>query len=341
MTETSQTFIRLNKFFNELRFKHCFYNKDCSSAIIKAHSIQNNRILKYIAKEGKVLSFEPSMSGGANLSELGRKKASTFTGFCEKHDQDIFRPIEQSNLYEPGNSEQEFLYAYRALAYSHYGKKFECKVYRKILEMMENQDDGNIAKYLNNHPPFPNGYYDYNIRVFSSKLAGAKDALETYENFRKSTNINLDRQRYFKICTIRSSFNSEFPVAVSSTLFLEYDLENNAINEYTNPMKPLIPSFLTVFPQSGKTYVLFSYFNKHMNFFRKLKNQFVELDLNMKKVVITNLIVNYVENFFVNPDYFSSLDDKMQKEIDELYNYTVSLIEKPMVINSNVNLFYN
>jgi len=340
MTDMSQTYIRINKFFNELRFKHCFYGKNCSDTIKPSHSIQNNRVLKKISKEGEVLSFQPTMMGDAKLSEIGRKKASTFTGFCKKHDNSIFKPIEDSNDFIPGNRKQEFLYSYRALAYSHYGKKFELKVYKEILQMMEKMDDERIKKYLNDEPPFPKWYYKENDSVFSSKLAGASDAFNTLDSFRKAMNINLDKERYYKIVTTNLIFNEEFPIAVSSTLFIEYDLENNQINEYVNPNKSLIPSFLTVFPQSGKTFILFSYFKKHENQFKRFETQLRHLDIEKQKIILTNLIVNYVENFFINPDYFSSMDEKMKSEIDALYNTTIGLINKPVIIKPKANLFY-
>ncbi|MFS0596893.1 hypothetical protein AB1L16_09140 [Peribacillus frigoritolerans] len=68
--------IEFNKFKNKNLWSGCFHtDSNCSQRIIKAHSIQNNKILNKISENGKVLMF--GAVGGDemtnSLQEQGRK----------------------------------------------------------------------------------------------------------------------------------------------------------------------------------------------------------------------------------------------------------------------------
>ena len=69
----------------ETRIKQCLHpdKGSCSEKIIKAHSIQNNKILKKISSNGFVYMPRPKSDNPfAVITKYGRKEATTFTGFC-------------------------------------------------------------------------------------------------------------------------------------------------------------------------------------------------------------------------------------------------------------------
>jgi len=113
-------FQEFNKHKKNNQLKECFHeDENCNERIIKAHSVQNNKILNVISEDGHVHMFGSELDEGyhlkAKMQNKGRKVATTFTGFCGYHDNEIFKPIE-AHHYIIGNKEQEFLFAYRALA---------------------------------------------------------------------------------------------------------------------------------------------------------------------------------------------------------------------------------
>lgn len=79
-----------------------------------------------------------TFTGNDNLEfgKTGRKKATTFTGFCDYHDSKIFSPIENEDYVEE-NKEQEFLFAYRALAYEHHANKSIIDYYKHIANFID------------------------------------------------------------------------------------------------------------------------------------------------------------------------------------------------------------
>lgn len=93
----------------------CYHDNKGRIIISAAHSIQNNGVLNKIVENGHVMTFDYNRKSLTQSKPLGRKIASVFFGFCNKHD-GIFDPIDSEN-YERREI-QKFLYAYRAFVVS-------------------------------------------------------------------------------------------------------------------------------------------------------------------------------------------------------------------------------
>ncbi len=252
-------------------FKECFHkDNNCDSKIIKAHSIQENRNLKEISVNGEVLSFNSvnfSDKFEVNLKEIGKGKASIFTGFCKYHDNAIFKPIESNNDYEKHNKEQEFIFAYRVLAWFYYAKRVEYNFYKKSFDMFANNNVKDIQKYYNLTPPFPNHFISRNTNMYKQSLKDALVAVKELEIFQASFNINLDRKNFHKIVTKIIEFNNITPIALSSIVYIEYDANGKLINDYCNQKKKLKPIFLSVFTQKLKNFIIIIFLKKLLNTF--------------------------------------------------------------------------
>ena len=95
------------------------WRSDCSTTA-RAHTVPRAGSLRHIARNGHVYSFVPSPEklikhhGVCFLELRGINRASTFTGFCSKHDDAIFAAIEKQPF--SATPDQCFLLGYRALA---------------------------------------------------------------------------------------------------------------------------------------------------------------------------------------------------------------------------------
>ncbi len=91
----------------------------CKGTAIRSHSVQNSRVLDLLARDGHVKGVGKRIEGDAGpvirFEDIGRNQATTFTGFCSKHDSEIFRSIE-TEPFRPSDPEHLFLVAYRAVA---------------------------------------------------------------------------------------------------------------------------------------------------------------------------------------------------------------------------------
>lgn len=108
------------RFFDliKLRFERCLEPAlGCTHDAIRAHSVQRVGALELIAVDGHVYKIGNTMSeGGAGVrfEKTGIRQASTFYGFCNRHDTKIFEAIDTRPLSAHDN-EQLFLLAYRAV----------------------------------------------------------------------------------------------------------------------------------------------------------------------------------------------------------------------------------
>lgn len=102
------------------RLENCWHpeasKETCGKKIVQAHSLQRSSVLRGIVDDtNHVLTFCPPRHdhyGNPVPTEMGWKEASTFKGFCDSHDRELFAPIE-TRPFEATN-QQCFLLAYRA-----------------------------------------------------------------------------------------------------------------------------------------------------------------------------------------------------------------------------------
>lgn len=102
------------------------WHSECTGSIVRAHTIPKSLSLKSIARDGHIYGYfltfaKLTQHNGKVPPELiGINRASTFTGFCAKHDTGLFAPVETRTF--ASTPEQCFLLAYRALAREIYTK---------------------------------------------------------------------------------------------------------------------------------------------------------------------------------------------------------------------------
>lgn len=310
--------------------KSC-YILDCTSKTIKAHSITNNRLLKGVSDNGYVMymNTEDTQSNGQpNLSKTGRGKATSFPGFCDEHDK-IFHTIDNLD-YTPGNIEQEFLFALRSSA-----KEYTT---RKALNY-------NIDKIISESKDF--NMYDAE-NPFRLSEEGIEDMQKYRERFMVGTrdlsidrhkfNTNMFNKRYWKINTLTIEIKKEYKVVASSTFKLELGLNRKIINDIHNLKVTAKPFYFTVFPQNGKTYCLMSWREVNNSDYQHL-NIINSYEDATKKTIVSNLLCAYVENFAVNPTYWSSLPSDIKTKFDKYYGLSTYVERVPFIFDNNFSIF--
>ncbi|WP_270738110.1 SEC-C metal-binding domain-containing protein [Streptococcus anginosus] len=273
---------------NEARIKQCLHPnvEECDEKIIKAHSIQNNRILKKISTNGEVcMPLSKNNLPFVTIDRYGRKVASVFTGFCKKHDKILFQPIEDREFTK--TEEQIFLYTYRTFAYE-YHRKLEAN---NFLEIM-------AQKTVNNH----DNQLGFELAI--------KDFLLEKKEFDNSI-----QSKYFDTLINRVwEFENEIKFAGSCFYSPEKDFEGKRIQSIENVDVPLSHVFLTVFPQEGKTYAIISWFKKDEILFKSYGCFLDKLNNNERKNFVSNELLRSGENIAINPESWENLS-KEKKEI--------------------------
>jgi hypothetical protein len=320
----------INKLRKKFEYRDCFHkDDDCTINISNSHSLSKKRILSNIADNGQVLCFDRN---DKLPKKVGYGKATTFKGFCKKHDAMLFEIIDNHN-YEPGNKKQEFLFAYRALAKIYNDKIFRKNIVEYIYKLLINRnydelkqfcDSGNITNNL-----------DEVTQYVSLELQGIDIGVRFLENLKVAMNVNLDKEKYYTIQTYVIELDKEYPIASSSGITLDRDLNGLFINDYASPLKPV---YLTLFPQINRTYILLSYHQEHKNTFRFIEGQILRRSLNEQKAIISNIVACYVDNFVFSPTYW---DNYQQKDLFiELFKKYINDRPNSLLPNKYLNMFW-
>ncbi|SDD22410.1 hypothetical protein [Halanaerobium congolense] len=323
-------------FKKQSQHKKCFY-RDCKDKPILSHSIQNNKILNEIAKDGNVLKVEIEHSYEESkfvLKKEGRSTASTFKGFCGKHDNKIFTPIEEYD-YKIGNKKQDFLFAYRALAKEYHIKKSVYNMAEHFIDL-SNEEYEEVCNYCD----IETRDKDTLDKKFKKILLGTGDNLEKLENYKKIMNINLDKERYYKIQSDVVKLPNNHSITASSMFFMEYDNQGNLINDF-NRFTNMKPMFFTIFPQKNFTYIIFSYFKTDKNYYDFINSQIISQEVNFQKTIISNILAIYVENFFVSPLLWEFLDEEVKESFLYIFSNNIDFRAESLLLDRNINLFIN
>jgi hypothetical protein len=112
----------------------------CAGKVVDSHTIQKSGPLKTIAHNGEVYSMRGAINHlVANNGRLlpqrrGISTVSTFPGFCEKHDNSLFEPIENGSF--DINSANGFLLHYRNVC-AEYHAKISMQFGEPVLRIMD------------------------------------------------------------------------------------------------------------------------------------------------------------------------------------------------------------
>ncbi len=343
--------------------KSCLWGggDDCSGKIIDAHSIQRGKILSAIADKGKIyyLGIMPT----EDMTEMevifkpeGIKKFSTFTGFCGWHDKNIFQPIEDVKFSE--TDEQKYIYAYRAVTKELHANLESAKLSEALLGDKLNAEalPAHLTMTL---PNILDGSIDVPGYIRSFIIEGIKNDLIRQKHKHSEMNAielkgisdfikqRLSDKDYTGLIHKYYCFDEEFSIACSSSFIPYFGFEGEtiiskeqkkslSIKPSDSPSKSL-NVFLNVFPENGKTHILFSYFQCNEKFSLSIEKLFQHEEHDLK-VYLSNIILNYVENIAFKPSYIE--DSFSKEEIENIKSGFINNIVNPDIFTKvDVSLF--
>lgn len=207
---------------NFTRRKTCLHpnasDVNCGKQIIHAHTIQRNRELRLISNANNhVLSFQPITKNGTfefEVRPVGYNQASTFSGFCNRHDDQIFEYLEKNNFI--GDPKQCFLAGYRAVSYGLYQQQ-------ALVDSMYILRDG-IDVGLS-----PELQQQAQLSVVARNTSVRK-GLTALERTKKLYDLVLLSEAYEKMNHCIIYFRGEMAIASTGVLTPDIDLNNDLLN---------------------------------------------------------------------------------------------------------------
>ncbi|HFV9279136.1 TPA: hypothetical protein ACIAIK_001391 [Acinetobacter baumannii] len=260
-------------------------NNPCEGKIVNAHSIQRGKILQSIAENGEVFElafeiyddFEPTIQ----FKNVGIKKFSTFSGFCQKHDKTIFQPIEDKPF--ENSPEQKMIYAYRAIT-----KELHTKKESRRLNSISTKDD-----------------------IQSKQLIQDIIDLKTLSDY---TYSKLENNQFDELIHYSYVLDKFYPIACNSIFIPYFDMSGKQVfskSEYVKIQNSSLPVekspfiILNIFPEQEKTYILISHINSRCNDFEFIKELFNK-SVNDFTLSISQILLTYCENVAFGPKYIKS-----------------------------------
>ena len=297
--------------------KSCYVPKElqseCTSRIIKAHTISKSGSLQAIADSSNhVLGLKidlPNMikhKGKLKPEKIGVNQASTFMCFCSYHDKQLFACIEDKKFV--GDEEQCFALAYRAVAKELYAKEGGLKT----SDLLKSSDKGNA--------PIEQMF----IHSFAAKNElGAKAAQSELSMFKKQlddrlvNNIELD-MRHLIIAS-----NAPPPVVVSSIVAPTIDFEGNQLQDLGD--LSVIPDYVIFnsFVSEGKGFVVFSWL-KNATITQSFIDTLLNIELPNMFGALIRFFFGFAENTFISPAWWDGLLSRKQRKIQNLIMSGVS-----------------
>lgn len=280
---------------------------ECDKRIINAHTISKSGSLIEIADStNHVLGLKIDMAnifkhqGKLTLEKIGVNQASTFKGFCSKHDKQLFSCVEDHHF--TGTEEQCFALMYRSVAKELYAKEGSFL----SSEIIKNGDKGK--------QPFEQMF----IQQFAAdNQLGIKTALRELSDFK----AKLDGQLLGKVKNNLSHLiieaSSPMPVAVSSIVAPTFDFEGNIIQDLGELDIAAEPVVFNSFSSDGKGYVVFSWLKDS-----SIVLGFVNTLLAINKAGFFSSLIRFffgvAENTFISPVWWNGLPDVQKRKIESL-----------------------
>jgi hypothetical protein len=284
-------------------FSKCFFptKPECLKQAIKAHSIQNRGVLGELCENNHVVTLSPiqDLKNGPRLEfqQVGRNKATTFTGLCNEHDTHLFLPID-SNPFDISNEEHLFLLAYRSILR---------ELHAQCLTSIKIQN-----AYIKG---IELGHFDEKS-IDQPMMSATVGFIETYEFFKyfcfwseAYLSQKFDRIQH-RVITIP---NAKAKFAVSSV----YSLTKNVTVSQNKEIQKCIA--FNIFPHEGSVVAIWSCPDFHYDHFSSHLEEFSQAEGEYRKYILSKLVLRYCENFILAPSFYDSLSENKIESIKKYY----------------------
>lgn len=274
----------------------------CNQKAIRAHSVQNSRILDNLVDNDHVNAFTRRIDKDTgpviDYGLVGRNSATTFTGLCGTHDRDIFSPIDNEEI-NLENKLHLFLLAYRAVfrglhAIMDGAMKIQTGYLKRIELGLEPKDElSDIGKIATERLMISWLTYRYKTDFDLAYIE------KTYDDIHHDTFI----------------FALEKPTIAVCSLF---SIDNHLIDgDYLRVVLNVLPV------TRDKTYVILSYRKKDSDHARTALDRVINSTGLHQRYEISRFILNNCENFVISPQYLDSWSDKKKETIRDYFIKTI------------------
>lgn len=305
----------INKTYQTLsRYEQCL-GDSCSEKVIQAHSIQKARELKKIMDSTHhVLTFTREKP---IPDKIGWNQASTFKGFCKKHDE-IFSLIEKQ-LFIP-ELKQCALLSYRGLCTELHKKKAvkNSENHLRDVDRGQNKSTQFIIQTEKINP---------SIQGTHAGISDAEILKLIYEE-----SLKTDYYEALKFLVI--SYKDPFHFAFNGGFTPQFNVCGEMIQDLSNLSEVMDIMLISNIIGKDLNYILLAWKSdsKPCNAFIDSLTQY---DLTKLSTILMGIILTYIENFFFSESWWKSFSVMKRDKILRLVNSQYPSYERWKKLTNN------
>ncbi|MFT5103879.1 MAG: hypothetical protein ACI86C_001539, partial [Candidatus Latescibacterota bacterium] len=242
----------------------------------------------------------------------GINNASTFAGFCEKHDDQLFSCLEKVSFNK--TEEQCFKLAFRSFAREYYTKS-------ALVDMHEVNSSLDKGRPAHRQAEIQEQAFLTNVGA----EAGLRDNIYHKEKFDSC----IDSLDYGGIRAFIVEYSEPFPVQVSGSVNPDFDFANIALQDLSDlDVVPDLLSFTSFFDGS-KGYIVLSW----MQYCHNTCSELIRSLLSKSEKNISTYLLQYIfsnfENIYMSPKWWERISKKDKETIIEISHDNVSIFVEP------------
>ena len=301
---------RVEKTMNEQPFT-CLY-PGCSELPIRSHSQQEGGSLKTIQREGKVYTIRRRME--TTFVDLSKSsdclppvcltpisRATTFSGFCNRHDTDLFSCLENVPHLIPGNMEQVVALYRRSIAFAVANRRFNLN---QMLGMAQELPE------IKDNPVLTRTIIDWGIMLkydmaCTYQPSFDSDAAERFEFIWRVIPRNIGISCASGIPPLDDEVGDK--------------LVGELIDYSTGMMKAPRPIIsFNVVPENDRTHVVLIWDKQFLPYVNDVRASASSFDKDVIELFFNDALLNRSEDFTMSPDLWEGLSDSVRNTIREL-----------------------
>lgn len=279
----------------------------CSSPTsIKSHTIQRRGGLGAIAENGHVYSTKRAFAdlekrgGQVDMEKIGIGQASTFPGFCSKHDTELFRPVEQVNSKLDAYS--SFLLSLRAVTFELATKDSHLRSHVASKEFIDYGRPFELQAIFQN--------------LLSMQQVGIEQGLKDMTLLKALYDDAFQAQDFSKFSFYGVEFDKVLPFAAAGAFMPEFDFTGAPLQEM-NVWLPVGRIALNITQLGGNTCAVFGWFGGPECAAARLVDSFKAVPDHEKANSLLVLALEHLENFFCTPSWWVGLAPEVSVKLHQ------------------------
>ena len=297
---------RLHGMYGEFQKGYCSYpeaSPETCGRIVRAHTVQRRGGLHAISENGHVLSAKTGFqnlfrSGVFSPSEVGVRSASTFMGFCDTHDNSMFKSVETV----PVELTPEFLLGFRAISY----ELFQKKAALRSISITRESDRGR---------PFEDQCaIQQHLHMFEE---GTKRGVADLEGWKRHYDKIFITRQFAEYHCVGVSYSSVLPMVGCGAFMPEYDFAGNPLQKISRGDAPHEEVDLNLTVLNGRSVLVIGWAVPPNGPAASFGRSFGDVPDDQKADVAIQLAAEHIENIYMRPSWWRDLTEHRKNRLIE------------------------